>query len=513
MTESRRIILNTLASYGRAVFAMFVGVFSSRWLLMGLGAEDLGLQCVVGSLIGAIVIFETVMQVAVARFYAFAIGKAQVMDEEEGRDEICRWFNVVFLIHLALPLLIMIFGYPLGLYAVRHWLTIPAARMGACVFVFKCSMVVAFISMVSTPYIAMYQARQLIVELSLFGVLRTVMNFGFTFSLLYVTCDRLEYSGLFSAIVALGVLGAQMYRGWRHFPECRVRAEYLFDMSRFRRIFTYFGCEFYSCFGAMFMNQGSSIVVNRFFGPQVNAAKSIATTLSNQAMSLSNSLIGAFLPAVTTKAGTGESEKSEGLASRSSKFGTLLILLFSVPLIAEMDEVLHLWLVDPPQYTNQFCICILVAQVVEKLGIGHHVLISAYGRVGVYHIVVGSTIVMSVPILFTLIALDVGPVAIGYMYVIVNTFVCVERWFLARWLVGMPILTYLCKSLIPVLVAAVFAQGSAWICTYCVAPSFGRICLTSLMSTIVLLLISFEWVLDREEKEIVIHAVRRFVHR
>ncbi len=58
LSKSNRIILNTLASYGRSVFAMFVGVFSSRWLLQGLGAQDLGLQGVVGSLICAIVILE-----------------------------------------------------------------------------------------------------------------------------------------------------------------------------------------------------------------------------------------------------------------------------------------------------------------------------------------------------------------------------------------------------------------------------------------------------------------------
>ena len=294
LTKSRRIILNTLATYGRSVFAMFVGVFSSRWLLQGLGAQDLGLMGVVGSLIGAIVIFETVMQVAVARFYAFAIGQAQMMDEAAGKDEIRRWFNVVFQIYTALPALVIAGGYPLGLYAVRHWLVIPPERMEACIFVFNCSIATTFITMVSVPYIAMYQARQQIVELSVFQVLRTTINFFFTFSLLYVTCDKLKYSAMFGAAVTLAILGTQMWRAWHQFPECRVKKAYLFDGTRLKQIFCYFFWEIFSCTGNMTRNQGSSIVINKCFGPSTNAAWSIANTLANHAMSLSGALTGAL---------------------------------------------------------------------------------------------------------------------------------------------------------------------------------------------------------------------------
>lgn len=510
MTKSRRIVLNTLASYGRAVFAMFVGVFSSRWLLMGLGAEDLGLQCVVGSTISAIIIFETVMQVAVARFYAFAIGKAQTMSEEDGKDEICRWFNVVFLIHLGLPLLILVFGYPLGLYAVRHWLTIPAARMDACVFVFNCSMITTFISMVSTPYIAMYQARQLIVELSVFGVLRTVINFGFTFSLLYVTCDRLEYSGLFGAIVALGILGTQMYRGWRHFPECRVRLPYLADWSRLKQIFVYFFWEIFSCTGNMTRQQGTSIVINKFFGPSVNAAWQIAQTLSNQAMALSGSLMGALVPAVTTEEGAGEREKMIALAFRTCKFGALLILVFSVPLIAEVDEVLRLWLVNPPTFAGELCSCILIAFIIEKLGLGHHVAISAKGKIGVYHTIIGTTFFLSIPIVLALIYCGCGAVSVGYMFIISFALISVERIVLAKYLVEMPIWHYFGRIVFPLAIVSTLSYLAALTVTFLFPPSFWRICLTTAVSLAVMLPLILGFALDRSERACVFSMFKKF---
>lgn len=511
MTKSRRIILNTLATYGRSVFALFVGVFSSRWLLQGLGAQDLGLQCVVGSLIGAIVIFETVMQVAVARFYAFSIGRAQTMSEADGKDEICRWFNVIFLIHLVLPLLIVVFGYPLGIYAVKHWLTIPVERMDACLFVFNCSMIATFISMVSTPYIAMYQARQLIVELSVFGVLRSLINFGFTFSLLYVTCDRLKYSGLFGMTVALAILGTQMYRGWRQFPECRVKLAYLFDWARLKQIFIYFFWEIFSCTGNMTRQQGTSIVINKCFGPTANASWQIAQTLSNQATALSGALMGALQPAVTTEEGAGERERMIRLAFRTCKFGSLLILLFSIPLIAEMDEVLRLWLVTPPEFTSQLCGGVLIAYAIDKLGLGHHVAISAKGRIGAYHSVVGTTFFLSLPIALGLIWAGVGPSSIGYMFIIDYALVTVERVIFARYLVDMPIGYYIRRVVLPLIVFSGLSYLAACAVTRTLSPSFWRICLTTAASLAVMVTVGWFGVLDPEERGYVLAGIQKVV--
>lgn len=503
LTKPRRIILNTLATYGRSVFAMFVGVFSSRWLLQGLGAQDLGLSGVVGSLIGAIVIFETVMQVAVARFYAFAIGQAQTMDEAAGKDEIRRWFNVVFLIYTALPALVIAGGYPLGLYAVRHWLVIPPERMEACVFVFNCSIATTFITMVSVPYIAMYQARQQIVELSVFQVLRTTINFFFTFSLLYVTCDKLKYSATFGATVTLAILGTQMWRAWHQFPECRVKKEYLFDRTRLKQIFCYFFWEIFSCTGNMTRNQGSSIVINKCFGPSANAAWSIANTLANQAISLSSALTGALVPAVTTEEGAGERAKMVALAFRTSKFGSLLILVFSVPLIAEMGEVLRLWLVNPPEHTSGLCTCILIAYAIDKFALGHHVAISAKGKIGLYHSVVGSTFFLSIPIAIGLVAAGYGPLSVGLMFVICYSLVTIERIVFARWLVQMPVRYCVLRLLLPLVLFSCVSYAGALGVTLVLPPSFGRIVLTSLVSLVLMGVLGWALVLDAEERKYV----------
>ena len=50
MTSNKRIFLNVVATYGRSLFALLCGLFTSRWILMALGEVDYGLMGVVGGL-------------------------------------------------------------------------------------------------------------------------------------------------------------------------------------------------------------------------------------------------------------------------------------------------------------------------------------------------------------------------------------------------------------------------------------------------------------------------------
>ena len=50
MTQNRRIVLNIVATYGRSLYALVIGLFCGRWALMALGEVDYGLMGVVGGL-------------------------------------------------------------------------------------------------------------------------------------------------------------------------------------------------------------------------------------------------------------------------------------------------------------------------------------------------------------------------------------------------------------------------------------------------------------------------------
>ena len=114
---------------------------------MALGEVDYGLMGAVGCLIGFIGFFNGVLVGGATRFYAISIGQAQVAkDKRAALEESRRWFNTALTIETVFPIVLLAIGYPIGEWAVRHFMTIPADRVGTCVWVFRCSCVSAFMT-------------------------------------------------------------------------------------------------------------------------------------------------------------------------------------------------------------------------------------------------------------------------------------------------------------------------------------------------------------------------------
>ena len=107
MLASKRLLVNTSVTYCRSIFAVALGLLSSRWILEGLGQVDFGLMAVVGALIGFVEFLNNILANAAARFLAFSIGK-----NSEGETH--RWFNVSLFLHIAAPRVLISVGWPIG---------------------------------------------------------------------------------------------------------------------------------------------------------------------------------------------------------------------------------------------------------------------------------------------------------------------------------------------------------------------------------------------------------------
>lgn len=77
MTANQRIAINFLATYGRSLFVLVCGLFTSRWVLAVLGKTDFDLYGVVGGMMVFIAFPNALLNVATGRFYEYAEGLAQ----------------------------------------------------------------------------------------------------------------------------------------------------------------------------------------------------------------------------------------------------------------------------------------------------------------------------------------------------------------------------------------------------------------------------------------------------
>lgn len=399
MTQNRRIVLNICATYGRSLYALAIGLISARWTLSILGQVDYGLMGVVGGLTVFISFFNGLLAGAIGRFYAVNVGLATKDGSEAAGLEECRkWFNTALIIHTVIPIILVSAGYPLGIWAIENWLTIPPDRIVACVWVFRFVCVSCLIGMINVPFSAMYGAKQYIAELTIYSVVSTTINFFFLWFMLTHPGDWLAKYACFSMLVGVVPQSIICYRAIKVFPECKICPRYFFNRSRFRELLIYAFWQFFGSAGGLVRNQGITLLINKTFGPVMNSSMAIANSVAGHTDSLSASLTGAFSPAVMNLAGRGEQQKMLTMACRSSKFGSLLCLIFLLPLALEIRTILMLWLKNPPPLTADACMFTFAIILMDQFSRGLNISVCASGKIGMFNAVIGTMHVLSLPV-------------------------------------------------------------------------------------------------------------------
>ena len=509
MDSSTRIILNTAVTYGHSIFAIIVSLFSTRWILQALGESDYGLFGVVGSLIVMITFLNGGLQVGVSRFYAYAIGEGENESIANSTDRLMRWFNTAFSIHLFLPLALLLIGWIIGEFAIENWLTIPEKRLDVSIQVFRVSLLTAFTAIFSVPFISLFAAHQIMIELAIFGVLRTSAVLILAWCLLCVSSDRLLVYAYAMAGINVGLLIVQIIRSAVRFPCCRIRMAYMYQPSYLKQLFGFVGWKMFGMSCVTFRAQGTPMLVNMQFGPIVNAAYSVAFGLSSQATSLSQALTGAFRPAVMKAEGKGDREGMLALAFQSCKFGSLLVILFAIPLIIEMHTVLELWLGDPPKYTEIICQWLLAMLIVDRMTTGQMLAVNANGKIAFYEIVQGLTLVTALPLMWLFFRFDLGPFSIGLALFFTMLCYCVGRVLFAKYLLQFPIMIWLKTIALPVLALVLVSGFSGWVGSEVGLEGFRRVILTTTVCASVTLIFTWFVLLDTLDRGFVLDVINK----
>jgi len=506
MTSSQRIALNTIATYAQSVIGAGLALFSSRWVLNALGQTDYGLYSVVGALIVFVTFLNNVMAGSAARHFGYALGQGDI-------EEVNKWFNTALSIHLILPGTLVLLGWPIGEYCIRHVLTIPSVRIQACLWVFRLSLIAAFVSMASIPFVAMFRAKQHIVELAVWGGLYSVFAFSLALFLTQVSADRLLFFS--SGMVAITVLTQfiQVCRCLWVFPECRVQRQYWFDRCRFKELFSFASWVFIGMSGGILRNQGSAILLNLYFGPTINAAYGIANQVSTQAGNLSVAMYGAFSPEITASEGRGDRARMLDLSHRSSKLGTILVLFFTVPLIVEMEYVLKLWLHESPPHTAMFCQLMVGAFLIDRLTIGYMSAVNAYGKVAAYQTTLGTILLLTLPLAWFFLKLGFPPTSVGVAFVLTMAGCSMGRVLWLRHLFNVPIRNWLMGVVLPCFYVTTSAMFAALIPSLLTAPSFLRFIIACCASVIIAALVAWLFAFDKQERTFIVDNILKIIER
>ena len=501
MDSTKRIIVNTIAQYAKAIINIGLSLYSTRLILDALSISDYGIYAVVGGVVAMLGFITNGLVVTTQRYISFYHGRGE-------QPFVGKVFTNSLFLHI-------VFGLTIGLVLLmlKGWLfggvlNIPLQRIETAGNVYLVTIVMLFITIITAPFKALFIARENIVYVSLVEVCDGIVKLLFAIALTYVTADRLIiYAFLMCSIQALNLLAFSIY-GRIKFEECRMRIRRNdITINIIRQLLGFAGWTIYSMGTLAAKNQGMAIVINHFLGTMVNAAYGVAAQVDAAIMFVSSSIINAMNPQIMMAEGSGDRKRVLMLAGQESKYSTILLSIAAIPILSELPGLLSVWLKEVPENTVMFCSFALGTCLVDQITIGLNTVNRAQGKIGLYTFIMFTPKLLCLPICWWLLHSGYSLESALWAILFVESITSVARIPFLKYTAGLSISTYLRNTILPVLPLICFLLLFSWGCTKLMHFPF-RFLLTIPLSILFGLTVAWGFSLHHKERQYIANILR-----
>lgn len=402
MDASKRIVVNTLAQHIRSVVNICLSLYSTRLILQALGHDDFGIYSLVAGVVAMLGFLNNAMVVTTQRQLSFWHGRGNVAD-------VRRMFSNSLLLHIVFAMLLAAVLVAIAPLLFSGVLVIEPSRMDAARVVYILVVLSLLVTFLTTPYRAIFIARENIVYISIVDVADGVLKLIAALWLTHCPTDRLiAYAWVVLGIWAFNWLALMLWAR-THFEETLLLPR-LSDISRkaLGELTGFAGWTVYSLGCIIGRAQGMAVVLNRFFGTVVNASYGIAMQMQGALYFVAHAIVNAMSPQLYKAEGGGDRQRMIALAEATSKYAYLLMALPVVPLLFEMDAILEVWLGDVPRDAAMLCQMVLAAALADQVTTGLNVANLAVGRLRDYSLVINTLKILTLPAMALVLSMGYG---------------------------------------------------------------------------------------------------------
>lgn len=411
MSENSIIVKNSLILYIRLIIFSIIGLLSSRFILQSLGASDFGLYNVVGGIVFMMAFLNNVMISTTYRYLAFELGVGDI-------KKINSVFNISLVIHIFLAFLLIVFAETIGIYYIKKYLNLAPGKLDDALFVFRLSIVGAFVSILSIPYQGLITAKEKFSIIAAIEIFRNFLALGAVILLLFFSGNRLRlYSILIAVISTIPPLLYFFYSRYQY--ASLIKWNFQKSKRKYREIVGYSSWILFGAFASAGEIQGSVLIINLFFGTILNASYGIANQVNNMVKMFSQSLNQAVIPQITKSFSVGNTDRTMQLVIFSSKYSFLLMLIPSLPILLETKFILKLWLNVVPEYTSIFIQLMIINALIATANAGIPAAVHATGKIKYFQIILSTIGLIGIPISYLLFKAGFPPFTLLITYLII----------------------------------------------------------------------------------------------
>ena len=478
-TENKRIAKNTLMLYFRQILILLTSLYTVRIVLQALGAEDYGIYNVVAGTVTMFGFLTNSLAGASQRFFSFELGQGN-------SESLQKIFSLMLVIYILLAITVLLFAETLGLWFVKNKLTIPPTRINAAVWVYQASILSFIISILTAPYMAAIIAHENMKIYAYASVIEAILKFLVALSLNFMPEKLIAYGLLLLIITFLNTAVYRFYCG-KHYKECRF--VFSWDKEKFKEIMSYSSWNLFGSSISIIKNQIMNILLNLFFNPVVNAARSISVQVNNAVNSFAGNFTTAMRPQIIKQYAAGKHDKVAQLVFYGCKYTFFLMFIFSLPLILEMNYILKLWLSHPPQMAVVFTRLALIDAVIASMSYQLMTWAQATGKIKLYQSVVGIILILNLPISYVALKLGCPAYSVMIIAIVLSLVATIARLLILKRLTSFSLIKFITSSLLPILAVTLTSSVIPCFLHYIMEENFFRLCIV-LVSAIFLTLFS-----------------------
>ena len=335
-------------------------------------------------------------------------------------------------------------------------MVIPVERLTAANWCFQFSVFNFCMKLITVPYNASIIAHEKMKAFAYVSIYQGLAILVVSFIVNYEPFDRLVYYAFLLLCVQFSVRSAYQIYCRRNFVECVYRR--VFDKPLLMKMLSYSVWHLVGNGASVLKTHGVNIVLNLFYGPDVNAAKGLASQVDSAVNQFVGNFMMAMNPQITQSYAKGDLKYMFQLICKGSRLSFYLIFILSLPIIVNTHYILGLWLKKVPDYTVIFTQLTLLVMIFASLSKTLITAQNATGNVRNYQLVVGGINLLNLPISYVCLYLGGNPEIVVIVAICVEAIAFLTRIFMLPFTIPeFNTISYLCEVGIRCLLVCVIA--------------------------------------------------------
>lgn len=447
--RTKKIAKNTLLLYVRMIVTMCVGLFTSRVILDSLGVTDFGIYNVVGGFVGMFSLISTPLSSATSRFITIELGRGNM---ERLKDVFTTSINTqIIFIFVGI-----VIAELLGVWFLNEKMIIPNDRLYAANWVFQLSLLSLAIDMLSVPYNACIIAHEKMSTFAYISIYEVVIKLLIAWLIVISPIDKLIFYTILMCFVSLSIRIFYSYYCQRNFVECKYK--FAWNKELLKQMFGFAGWNIIGISAGMLREQGGNLLINLFAGPNVNAAKAIASQVNGAVYRFTSNFMMAVNPQITKSYAVNDYEYMMKLVYQSARLSCYMLFFLSLPIMTNIQYILQIWLSIVPAHTATFVNLVLILTMCESLSNPLITVMLATGKIRNYQIIVGGLNLLNIPLSYILLKLGCIPESVLIVAILISVICLWARLKVLKRMIKLPPSSFIEKVILPVIKVCISAS-------------------------------------------------------